>query len=160
MKTLYLLRHAHTISAAPPMMGDHERALSPQGAADALAIGAFMQENAFQPDFVLSSSAVRTVQTAQLVLEKIGADTQSHFNRKLYQASADKILAEIRAIDDSIHRLLVVGHNPGVAELARALGDVKNYDPGTLTVFKADCQVWADFAPELITLERVFVPQP
>jgi len=164
MKTLYLLRHAHTFGATPPLMRDYERILSPQGTEEALAVGKFMQERDMYPDFVLGSSAVRTIQTARLVFgalfSKAGIKISSHFDRRIYQASDERILSEIQKMDASIERLLVVGHNPGVADLAALLmgGETQDYDPGTLTIFKADCRSWADFLPEAVRLEQVFIP--
>lgn len=162
MKTLYLLRHAHTYAAAPPLLGDHERILTPQGTKEALAVGKFMQENDFYPDFVLSSSSVRTIQTVRLIFgtlfTKVGTKVDSHFDRQLYQASAEDILSEIHKIDDSIQQLLVVVHNPGIAELAGSFGHLDSYAPATLTVFKSSSQSWAELGPETTKLEQVFAP--
>lgn len=163
MKTLYLLRHAHTSPAAPPLMGDHERILSPQGTEDALAIGQFMQAQDMYPDFILSSSSVRTIQTARLIFgilfRKAGVKVASHFDRNLYQAPPEKILGEVQKIDNTIDRLMMVGHNPGIAELAFTLGKIESYAPGTLSVYSADCQSWAEFSPETAKLEKVFIPE-
>lgn len=162
MKTLYLLRHAHTFAAAPPLLGDHERILTPQGTKEALAVGRFMQGNEFFPDFVLSSSSVRTIQTARLIFgtlfTQVGAKIASHFDRKLYQASAEALLGEIQGMDDSIGKLLVVAHNPGIAELAGSLGHIDSYAPATLTVFKSGCKSWAEFSPDTAKLDQVFLP--
>jgi phosphohistidine phosphatase SixA len=54
---------------------------------------------------------------------------------------------------------MVVGHNPGIAELAYMLGQINHYAPGTLSVFKADCQSWAEFSAKTAKLEKVFVPE-
>jgi phosphohistidine phosphatase len=163
MKTLYLLRHAHTLTAAPPQMGDHERILSPQGAEEARAVGRFMKKNELYPDFVLSSSATRTIQTTMLVTGMLfgqeGGRIPSRFDRGLYHASADKIISEIRQQDSSIRNLLLVAHNPGAAELALRLGQIENYAPATLAVFKADCRDWAAFSPDAVTLEMIFAPE-
>jgi len=163
MKTLYLLRHTHTLTAAPPPMGDLGRVLSPQGAEEAQMVGRFMKEQSLYPDLVLSSSATRTTQTTLLVLDalfgKDGVKAPSNFDRNLYQASADKILSLIQKTHPSIQRLLVVVHNPGAANLALLLGNIENYAPGTLTVFKADCQSWAEFSPDSVKLEKIFVPK-
>jgi phosphohistidine phosphatase len=163
MKTLYLMRHAQAVSAAPPLMGDHERFLTPQGTKDAIAVGKFMEARVMYPDFVLSSSSVRTIQTARLVFgvlfSKEGSKVSTHFDRKLFHASAPEIVAEIRMMDDSVDRLMVVAHNPGVADLARAFGKIETYAPGTLAVFRVGRENWADFSPEAVTLEEVFAPE-
>lgn len=164
MKTLYLLRHAHTFAAAPPLMGDYERILSPQGTEEALALGKFMQAHDIYPEFTLSSSSVRTIQTARLIFgtlfTKAGFSVSSNFDRRLYQAPAEQILAEIKKIDSSIKKLLVVAHNPGIGDLAMTLthGEITHYEPGTLTILKVDCPSWASFSAEAVKLEQVVVP--
>jgi phosphohistidine phosphatase len=158
MKTLYLLRHAHTLPAALPVLGDFERTLSPQGIAEAGAVGAFMKKNELLPDAIVSSSALRTTQTTKLVLEKIEADIPCHFERSLYLASASKLLAYIHATNGSIQELLLVSHNPGVADFALEFGNIANYSPGTLSIFKADCANWADFETDIVTLDQIFEP--
>ena len=169
MKTLYLLRHAHTLSAAPPILGDHGRALSPQGLEEAQKTGIFMRKHDLFPDLVLISSSVRTTQTAQLILDTlfhgIKNDTALHSNSSLYLASARKIFNEIKKTNDSICRLMLIGHNPGVSTLSAALN--KNNTPprfeyvatGTLIVFKSNCLTWKDFSPSSSTLKLVFAPQ-
>ena len=94
-----------------------------------------------------------------MLFKKIGARISSHFDRQLYLADSAKILADIRTMDASIDQLLVVGHNPGIADLALALGDIKNYAPGTLATFKADCKIWSELSPANVTLDKVFVPE-
>lgn len=163
MKTLYLLRHAHTVPSAPPLMGDHERFLSPQGTSDATAVGLFMQEHGMYPDFVLSSSAVRTIQTSRLIFgtlfKREGTKIASHFDRRLFHASAEEIIAEIRSMNDSIGKLMLVAHNPGVGDLAYQLGKIEGYSPGTLSVYKVDCESWKDFSPKTAKLELVYEPK-
>jgi phosphohistidine phosphatase len=161
MKTLYLLRHAHTVAAAPPLMGDYERILSPQGSEEAMAIGRYMLKNGIFPDFVLSSSAVRTLQTARLIFSVLfntaNIKVASSFERSLYQASAAKILSEIHDIAPTVEKLLVVAHNPGVAQLAEFLGsrEFGNYQPATLSVFTCDCSSWEDLSPDTAEFKEI-----
>ena len=163
MKTLYLLRHAIAASATPPQMSDYDRTLSAQGVLDARIIGRFMQSNRMQPDFVLCSGALRTTQTAQIIISvlfgKTDAKVASNFDKDLYNAPDEKLLSEIRKADPSHGSLMVVAHNPGIAELAFTLGKVARYEPGTLSVFRADCQNWTDFSAKTAKLEKVFVPE-
>ncbi|MCK5555804.1 MAG: histidine phosphatase family protein [Alphaproteobacteria bacterium] len=168
MKTLYLLRHAHTLHAAPPGLSDHERMLSPRGLVEARKIGMFMLEHGMNPDFVLTSSAVRTIQTAQMILDTLFHETDctvtNRSERGLYQASAREILNEIQKTDDNIDRLMLVGHNPSVSELAEALDKTgnplqfENFAPGTLAVFKAKYRNWKDFSPDSAFVEMFFAP--
>lgn len=163
MKTLYLLRHANAAQATPPQMSDYDRTLSAQGVRDARSVGRFMQSNRMQPDFVLSSAAIRTAETAQIIMNvlfgKIDAANVSHFDKDLYQAPDEKLLSEIRKTDPSRRSLMLVAHNPGVAELAYMLGKVNRYEPGTLSVFRAQCRDWNEFSAETVRLEKIFVPE-
>ncbi len=168
MKTLYLLRHAHTEPAAPPLMSDHERILSPQGVHDAERLAAFMKQEDIFPDFVISSSAVRTLQTARTLfgnlLKKEGLKIESHFARDLYQAPADELLNHIRSINDNVSTLLVVAHNPGIAELAHFLSRgtladfTTEYKPCTMTWLTADVESWKDLSAADTRIKKVFVP--
>ena len=168
MKTLYLLRHADPEEAAPVPMGDHERKLTARGDAQADAIGDFMQSKGIFPDFVISSSSVRTIQTVRnifaILLRDEGMKVVSHFDRALYLASADTLRAHIAEAGDNVDNLLVVAHNPGLADLAYALSKgtlsdhTTDYSPGTLCVFKADIQHWRDLKPANAKLETVFTP--
>ncbi|MFH1157975.1 MAG: histidine phosphatase family protein [Pseudomonadota bacterium] len=168
MKTLYLLRHAHTLPAAPPGLDDHERMLSARGMEEAQKTGMFMRERGLFPDLVLVSSAVRATRTAHLILDTLfhgtGGGAACRSERGLYQVSAQKILNEIRKTDDSIRRLMLVGHNPGVSELAATLDKTGNplrfesIAPGTLAVFRAECAEWKDFPPDSSALEIFFAP--
>lgn len=166
MKTLYLLRHAHTEPAAPPLMSDHERILSPKGIRDAEKLAQFMKQENIFPDFVISSSAVRTLQTARTVFGKLlkeeGLKIETHFARELYQAPADALLEKIRATSDDVSALLVVAHNPGIADLAQFLSrntladHTLDYKPCTMTWLTADINNWRDVSPVTSKIKTVF----
>lgn len=163
MKTLYLLRHATAASATPPQMSDFDRTLTAQGVREARSVGRYMQLNRMLPDFVHSSSAVRTTETAHIVMDalfgKMTATVANNFDKELYQAPDEKLLSEIQKADPAQRSLMVVAHNPGIGELAFLLGKIPHYEPGTLSVFTADCESWADFSPKTAKLEKVFVPE-
>ena len=163
MKTLYLLRHANAAPATPPQMVDYDRTLSAQGVREALSVGRFMLSNRMQPDFVLSSSALRTTQTAQIILGilfgKDAAQVANNFDKELYNAPEAKILSEIQRVDNGQRNLMVVGHNAGIAELAFLLGQVERYEPATLSIFRADCPSWSAFSAKTAKLEKIFLPE-
>ena len=161
MKTLYLLRHATAANATPPQMSDYDRTLSARGVREARAVGHFMHANRMRPDFFLSSAALRTSQTAQIVLNVLFGKTEAagHFDKELYHAPEEKLLSGIRGASAAHSSLMLVAHNPAVAELAFLLGRVSHYEPGTLSVFRADCRSWGDFSAETVRLEKVFVPE-
>ena len=168
MKRLYLLRHAEASPAPALPMGDFERLLTTDGARAAARVGDFMKAENYIPDFVVSSAAIRTVQTTREVVARLmtepGMRVSSHVERGLYLASAQRLLSQIAEADDGVSAMLVVGHNPGVAELAQALSHgtlsdhATDYPCATLAVFSADVGHWADFGGDGVRLEKVFTP--
>jgi phosphohistidine phosphatase len=117
-RTLALMRHA---KSAWPDVPDHERPLARRGQRDAPAVGHWLRTAGYQPDQVLCSTARRARQTWELARPSLGTDPPADFDRRLYQASADQILDLIRRISPAISTLLIVGHDPGLPELALAL---------------------------------------
>lgn len=157
MKTLYLLRHAQAAPATPPQMSDFERTLTPQGLHDAETVGKFMQDNGFKPDIVLCSAAKRTTQTAQNILTVLfGKQDGAQLLRELYNAPESELLETVRKADPAHDHLMLVAHNPGVADLAFSLGRIARYEPGTLSIFTAPS--WSFFAPGAVKLQKVFAP--
>ncbi len=120
MRELILLRHVKS-SWNVPDSDDHERDLAPRGLKAAGRIGRFMRKNEMLPDIVLCSTAKRAQRTLDLVSEEWKAAIEAQHLKGLYLASPGQILAIVQRQADSINRLLVVGHNPGIASLAAQL---------------------------------------
>jgi phosphohistidine phosphatase len=129
MRRLMLLRHAKTEAEAPSGK-DHDRRLDDRGRSDAAELGAWLARYRHQPDLVLVSTAVRARQTWDIVHAALKAAPQPTVADvpELYGASPQQLLRIIRAADTEDPRdLLLIGHNPGMHELALALigsGDV------------------------------------
>ncbi len=120
MKRLYILRHA---KAAPgePGQDDHARALTLRGVADAEAVARYLNKNGAEPERVLVSTSARTVQTADLVLRELASPPRADYRDGLYLAEAGKILAMIQGLPARTGTVMVIGHNPGLEELATLL---------------------------------------
>jgi phosphohistidine phosphatase len=73
------------------------------------------------PDRVLVSPALRTRDTWRLVAAELPVHPRVAFAEALYDASPEDILGQIRKADPSSGCLVVVGHNPGLEELAKRL---------------------------------------
>ena len=114
MLTLILIRHAKS-SWKHPAMADHDRPLNDRGWMSARAMGNWLRERGHLPDAVLSSSARRTMET----LEGLGLDAPGSFTRQLYHAEPGTMLAVLRGA--TAPRILMLGHNPGIAEFASRL---------------------------------------
>ncbi len=122
MNRLCLIRHAKAV----PQEGDgedRERPLADSGAVAAQAIGSWMAEHGIKPDLVLCSSALRTRQTLAQILPLLGGKPQLFYEDGLYLAAATTLLTRLRKVAPGRASVLVVGHNPGLHELAVALAD-------------------------------------
>ena len=124
MRRLMLLRHAKTETDAPSGR-DQDRRLDQRGHKDAAEIGAWLVRHPPFPDLVQVSPAVRAKQTWELVwgvMKEHAPPPQVEFPEDLYGADPAQMLETIRtaSVTDP-KRLMVVGHNPGMHELALML---------------------------------------
>jgi phosphohistidine phosphatase len=119
MSTLYLLRHAKS-AWDDETLTDHERPLAPRGIRDAKRMAAHLRSCEAQPELVLCSSAVRTRQTLELVKPALD-DATVLIEDGIYGASADSLLERIQGVPESVRSVLVIGHNPGLEDLALGL---------------------------------------
>jgi phosphohistidine phosphatase len=167
MKTLCLLRHAHSEPAGSADIDDHDRVLSTRGLVEAENLGAFMKEQDILPDAMFCSSSMRTKETARIALSGLfpkGMDSiATRISRDFYLAPPELIVDEIRDADDRFARLIVVGHNPGLEDLAeklaRAGGEmIGKFPPSALAVFTCDIDKWEDFSAKKVKLKTVFMP--
>ncbi|GAB3737658.1 histidine phosphatase family protein [Luteimonas pelagia] len=136
MKELILLRHAHAEPAAPGG-ADIDRALSPEGLAEAEAAGRWLRENGFVPDRVLCSPARRTRETLEAVLDVVGYVDQ-RLETSIYEATPG-MLVDLADAHRECDRILLVGHNPGLERLAALLhsgqsSDYRGMPPGAIAV--------------------------
>jgi phosphohistidine phosphatase len=120
VKTLLLLRHAKS-SWDHPDLQDHDRPLSKRGRRAAPLMGQYLAEHDLVPDRVLCSSAVRTRQTWEQVAACLDEHPPVESHPDLYAASAETLLEIVHSVDDSIEKLMLIGHNPGLEMLAAHL---------------------------------------
>ncbi|MEJ0039440.1 MAG: histidine phosphatase family protein [Gammaproteobacteria bacterium] len=121
MLRLTLIRHgnAEWKDASIP---DFDRPLNKRGLSEAEGIGKILMEADLVPELLLASTAKRTQQTAELVGRMLGlAARRVKLVEPLYLARAEVILAFAQGTGPKVHHLAIVGHNPGISELARNL---------------------------------------
>ncbi len=159
MRRLMLLRHAKTENDAPSGR-DQDRRLDKRGRHDAAEIGCWIGRHPPFPDLVLVSHAVRAHQTWEIAWEAMSElvpEPEVELMPELYGADVSQLLETIRdASPADPQRLMVVGHNPGLHELALALagsGDsagrkalTDNLPTSGLAVFDFEIDDWADVA--------------
>jgi phosphohistidine phosphatase len=139
--TLILMRHAKS-AWGDPEQDDHDRPLNQRGQASAARLGNWLRARGHVPARILCSDAVRTRETC----ERLALPLEPELRQDLYLAEAETILRIVAAAAD--RPLLVIGHNPGIAEAAeRAVSsppshpDFARYPTGATTVIAEDGRV-------------------
>lgn len=121
MKTLTILRHGKS-SRNDTGLSDYERPLSPRGDADAPMMAERITDAGIRPSLIMSSPAARAWATAKLVARAISYPIEFlQREDRLYLASLDKLLDVMAEQDPAFNSVVVVGHNPGLTELANHL---------------------------------------
>jgi phosphohistidine phosphatase len=120
MHTLYLLRHAKS-SWSDPTLPDRARPLAKRGRRDAKRIAKHLRRTGIEPELVLCSSAERTRETLELVRPALRAAVEVRLEEELYAASSDELLERLRVIPERVASVMLIGHNPGLQDLALVL---------------------------------------
>lgn len=120
MKTLTLLRHAKS-DWSDAVARDFDRPLNERGRRAARTIGAHMASEGLVFDRVLASPALRVKDTLDEVERAYGKPLPREYDERVYLASASTLLDLVRETDEQVERLLLVGHNPGLEDLALEL---------------------------------------
>ncbi|HYI49670.1 MAG TPA: histidine phosphatase family protein [Allosphingosinicella sp.] len=165
MKTLTLLRHAKSGWDAP-VARDFDRPLSPRGRKAARAMGREMKRLQLAFDRVIASPAARAAETIDGLEQDYGA-LPAEQDERVYLASAETLLDLVRATDDAEARLLIVGHNPGMEQLALLLareGTLRDaiaakYPTGALAEIRFEAQSWRDINAGAGCLEHFIRPR-
>jgi phosphohistidine phosphatase len=166
MKTLTLLRHAKS-AWDDPVARDFDRPLNRRGRRAARAVGHEMREEKLGFDLILASPALRVIETIEEVASGFGRLSPDYDDR-IYLASAATLLDIVRHAPDRAGRLLLVGHNPGVEDLALLLAGPEGplraevavkYPTGTLAEIALPAARWRDVAAGTGTLARFIRPR-
>lgn len=119
MHRLHLLRHAK--SGADDSIDDRDRPLSRRGREAARRVGESLPAALGGLDLVLCSTALRTRETAELVLASFAEPPRILYEDVLYLAGPAALMRRLRRLEEECSAVLVVGHNPGLHDLAVSL---------------------------------------
>lgn len=158
-KILILVRHAKASRDPLRWPDDRERPLNERGQRDAQRMGRRLARRGIRPDLLLSSPALRSLSTAQLMATALDCPRRRLVvDERLYGCDPAQLLALVRALDPGLRRVMLFGHNPEFSLFARALSDELEPELPTCAVAEfhfADTD-WADvgrLAPESVRLE-------
>lgn len=147
MKSLFLLRHAKS-SWADPGQRDFDRPLNSRGSSAAVRIGEEIAKLEIGFEHVMASPARRVVETLEQLSKGFGRSLDPHFEPRIYGAGAAELLALISDVTAGVQRLLVVGHNPTLHELAiRLTGDerlAERFPTAALAEITLDIDRWTE----------------
>jgi phosphohistidine phosphatase len=149
-------------------MGDFDRPLAKRGRNAARQVAAWLTKSDIRPSIVLCSPAVRTRETLELIRDAIGPDTKVVLDKRLYLAEMDDLLARIREVDSDVACLLMIGHNPGLQDLAVALAAsaakrerarlAEKFPTAGMARYDVDAARWADIDPANVELVEFLRP--
>jgi phosphohistidine phosphatase len=165
MKQLFLLRHAKS-SWDDSDLADHDRPLAPRGRRAATLIAEQLGRERVVPALVLCSSAARTRETLERIAPALGEGVRVQIEPELYAASERRLLERLRTVEDLVESLMLIGHNPGLEQLAlrlaargEKLGDVRSkYPTGALATLEFDGR-WSELRPGSAELTDFVTPK-
>lgn len=147
MARITLFRHAKA-ETPTRAMSDFDRALANRGRRNADRMGRFIARHDLLPDLVIVSPAARTRQTHELAAVH-WPDIPVIYRDSIYEASATTILTAIQSLGADRERVMVIGHNPGLAVL---LGQLVETPPPDADLFYFPTSCVADIGFDATTI--------
>jgi phosphohistidine phosphatase len=162
MKRVYLLRHAKS-SWKHHELADHDRPLTGRGQRAAKSIAKHMRARGLEPELVLCSTARRARETLAPIKPGLGP-APVWVEGELYGASARELLARLRRLPDAVGSVLVIGHNPGLHELALELAGpapelTGKFPTAALATLTFDGSAWRELGPKATALVELTRPR-
>ncbi len=117
--TLILLRHAKSDWSGNE--GDHDRPLANRGRRQAPDAGRWLAANIDAIDLAVVSTAKRARTTWDLVAGELEQPPKTRYDDNVYAASVGELLITVRHLDEALNTVVLVGHNPGIEDLAETL---------------------------------------
>jgi phosphohistidine phosphatase len=166
MRRLFLIRHA---KAEPNVgRGDHQRRLTGRGRDDAKRVAAALAARRMVPDILVHSGAARAKETAEILAAAWRGKVELQEDERLYDASLATLIEQTRALRREHKHVGLVGHNPGLGELAAALTgsgakpDLRRlaakYPTGAVAVLDFPVQRWEEVEPSSGMLALYLTP--
>jgi phosphohistidine phosphatase len=159
MRQLWILRHVKS-SWDEPGLADHDRPLAPRGRKAGKRIRRWATEHDVRPDLVLCSTAARARATLELVLPALGTPVVE-LESRLYHAWADDLLERLRGVAPEHVSVMLIGHNPGLHELAAMLAPPgpAAFPTGALAELRLNVEDWRSLQPGDAELAQLVVPR-
>ena len=148
MKHVLILRHAKS-SWKETGISDHSRSLNRRGMKAAPRMGQVLFEEDLVPDVILSSTARRARETADLVADASGFDGEIHYLESFYHASPSDYLDALRSLSSDINIVMIVGHNPDLEMLLEMMTGIDERLPtAALALIQLPIENWSQLTDE------------
>jgi len=149
MKSLLVLRHAKS-SWKHPELADHDRPLNKRGQRDAPRMGELLREQDMIPDLIISSTAKRARQTAEMVADTSGYQAEIQFERSFYASEPEALIDILQQVADDNDCVMVIGHNPDLEELLEMLtGNWERMSTAALAKIELPINEWVRISAEV-----------
>ena len=153
MKRLTLMRHGDA-QWKDPDVADFARPLNRRGSGEAEAMARRIAELALVPDLIIASPARRAQQTGEIIARELALPHRRiRYEEGLYLAASQEILKLVRAVGPRVPHLMIIGHNPGISELAHLLvsrGEMSGLATAGLCTITFDTDKWPGVGPALV----------
>lgn len=162
MKELILIRHAYA-EWAHSSQTDFERPLSERGQAEAHSAGMRLAETGMMPDLILSSPAVRALETARIIAHQVGyEESKISLQPNIYEGHAEDWIQIIRRIHDEHDTVVLIGHNPTITDVLNILSDTEVRGIPTCGTVHTRCEIqaWKEIGPGKAILISADRPPP
>src|SRR5688500_16599127 len=160
VKTLFLVRHAMA-SAGDALTPDRDRRLNERGLREVATMGQRLAQRGVKPDLLLSSPAARALTTAERLAKALGMRRKDIVALgRLYEAMPDDLLGVIQGLGAEHGRVMLVGHNPGLSELAsRFASEITDMPTCAIAEFSFAAPTWAHIgktSPAQVVLDHLY----
>lgn len=149
MKKLFLIRHAKS-DWSNLLLDDFDRGLNARGLKDAPFMGKLLKDKNIIPDLIISSPALRTKLTIEILLKEINLENEIIYDESIYEAPFMNLKKVVDMIDDQFNTVFLVGHNPGLCDLANFLCKESFENIPTCGIVELDFNTpfWSDISKE------------
>lgn len=159
-RVLLLLRHAKS-SWKNKELDDHDRPLNKRGNRDAIKMGKYLKKINMIPNAIVTSSALRAVETTSLVCRHCDYDGSVEVNFTFHKSGVDSYIRCISQTPVDRTRLLLIGHNPELEDLVGMLAH-RSLKMSTCTLVQINMYIpnWSniisqnDFRSEIMNIRK------
>ncbi|WP_436517164.1 SixA phosphatase family protein [Ekhidna sp. To15] len=146
-RKIYLIRHSYAEESHGKR--DIDRKLTLEGQSTVRALGRYLINQNFNPDIILSSSSVRTTETAVNLVEELGMNEGIiDYREIIYNASVRELLEVLNDISDETKSIAIIGHNPTITFFGEYLSGsiIGNMEPSGVVTIKIEKLKWKEIS--------------